>query len=116
MTVVVRKAQALDPPALTRIAHAAKRHWGYEEELIELWREALTVTTEDVREDLVFCAERDGTIAGFYSVSGDGRSREIEHFWVLPEHIGTGIGRALFQHMLATLREAGVERLRIESD
>jgi ribosomal protein S18 acetylase RimI-like enzyme len=116
LIIRIRRARASDLPELTRIAHAAKRHWNYSDELITLWRDDLTVTSDDLQDDLVFCAERDGTLAGFYSVSGDGPSREIEHMWVLPEHIGSGIGRALFEHMTAELRAAGVELLRIESD
>jgi GNAT superfamily N-acetyltransferase len=95
---VFRRACAAESAELTRIAHAAKRHWGYPDELIELWKEDLTLLPADVEENLVFCAERDGAIAGFYSVSGAGTAAgEIEHMWVLPGHIGTGLGRALGQ-------------------
>jgi GNAT superfamily N-acetyltransferase len=114
---VFRRACAADSAELTRIAHAAKRHWGYPDELIDLWKEDLTLLPADVEENLVFCAERDGAIAGFYSVSGAGTAAgEIEHMWVLPGHIGTGLGRALFEHMVGRLRESGVKTLRIESD
>ena len=40
----IRRAQPHEAAALTDIAHRAKRHWGYAEELITLWRDALTVT------------------------------------------------------------------------
>jgi GNAT superfamily N-acetyltransferase len=116
LSLVIRKARPSDLPELTRIAHAAKRHWGYSDDLIHLWNNDLTVTTGDLRDDLVFCAERSGALAAFYSVSGTGPSREIEHMWVMPGHIGSGIGRALFDHMIGELRAVGVERLRIESD
>jgi GNAT superfamily N-acetyltransferase len=117
VTTVLRRATAADVSTLTRIAHAAKRHWGYPEQLIELWKDDLTVLPADVDADLVFCAEREGAMAGFYSVSGIGTAAcEIEHMWVLPEHIGTGLGRALFEHMVRTLREQGVRTLRIASD
>jgi GNAT superfamily N-acetyltransferase len=116
LSFAIRRALHSDLPEITRIAHAAKRHWGYSDDLIDLWKNDLTVTIEDLRNDLVFCAERNGTLAGFYCVSGDGPSREIEHMWVLPEHIGSGLGRTLFEHMIGELRAAGVERLRIESD
>jgi GNAT superfamily N-acetyltransferase len=116
MTFPIRRAAASDASQLTRIAHAAKSYWNYPEELIRLWAPDLTVTPIDIETDLVFCAERDGRIAGFYSVSSDGPVREIEHMWILPEHIGRGLGRELFNHMIEKLRDAGVERLRIESD
>ena len=36
----IRQAVPDDAPRLTEIAFAAKRHWGYDESLIELWSEA----------------------------------------------------------------------------
>jgi ribosomal protein S18 acetylase RimI-like enzyme len=116
VTILIRKAVPSDHHELTRLAHAAKRHWGYSDELLALWKDSLTITADDLREDLVFCAERDGVIAGFCSTSGDGAVREVEHLWVMPRHIGSGLGRALLEHVIHELRAAGVERLRIESD
>ena len=116
MKTLLRRATPRDVPELSRIAHAAKRHWGYPEDLLEIWAPDLTVTTEDLEADLVCCAERDDGIAGFYSVSGDGPTREVEHMWVLPEHIGSGLGRILFEHMCETLTALRVERLLIASD
>jgi|SRR5262245_16873441 len=40
------RAKPDEAEALTEIAFAAKRHWGYPEKWIESWRETLTVTPE----------------------------------------------------------------------
>jgi ribosomal protein S18 acetylase RimI-like enzyme len=112
----IRKAVAADAPVLTKVAHAAKRHWKYDEALIALWRESLTVTPGDIESDVVFCAETGGRIAGFYSVSySDGRW-EVEHLWVRPDSIGRGAGRALFEHLRGEIAARGAKSLRIESD
>jgi ribosomal protein S18 acetylase RimI-like enzyme len=114
--VSIRRARPADAAALTRIAHAAKRHWGYPEKLIRLWRADLSVSPEMIAADPVYCAARDGDIAGFYALSGDGTTREIEHMWVDPRYIGSGIGRQLFAHLLRRLRSMRVARLKIASD
>jgi ribosomal protein S18 acetylase RimI-like enzyme len=114
--VEIRPARPDDAPALTRVAHAAKRHWRYPEELILQWKDALTVSEDFIAGFPVFCAVVGAEIVGFYALSGDGPTREVEHFWVAPEHIGRGIGTRLFDHLLLTLREARVATVRIASD
>jgi ribosomal protein S18 acetylase RimI-like enzyme len=53
---------------------------------------------------------------GFYALVGEGREIELEHLWVLPEHMGTGVGRALFDHAVRRAASLGAEVLGIESD
>jgi hypothetical protein len=62
----IRKAQSGDGRELTRVAHAAKRFWGYPEKWIRLWKRDLTVTSDFIRDQPVFCAVRGSTIVGFY--------------------------------------------------
>jgi N-acetylglutamate synthase-like GNAT family acetyltransferase len=112
----IRKARASDIARLTCIAHAAKRHWGYSEKLIRLWKDDLTVTPEAIESEPVYCAIRERKIAGFYALSCTGKTCEIEHMWVDPRCIGTGIGRRLFAHLLKRLRAMKVTRLKIASD
>ena len=101
---------------LTRVAHAAKRHWKYPEAWITLWRDALTLTPAFVERHPVRCAVRGGCALGFYALSGVGAAREFEHLWVAPSHIGRGMGALMFSHAVATLRADGARRLRIAPD
>src|SRR3989442_828333 len=98
LTPAIRRARPSDAAALTRIAHAAKRHWRYPEEWIALWREALTVTPWVVERTPVYCAEEGGAVVGFYALSGRAPVMELEHCWVLPTRIGRGIGARLLEH------------------
>ena len=116
MDVVIRRARPGDARALTRVAHAAKRRWKYPEAWIARWRDALTVTPAFVERHPVRCATRDGAVLGFYALAGTGAVRELEHFWVLPAHMGRGVGARLFADCIATLRADGARRLRIASD
>ena len=116
MDVVIRRALPSDAPALTRVAHAAKRHWKYPEDWIRLWRDALTVTPGFVARQPVWCAVRGEAVVGFYALAGAGATRELEHCWVLPAHIGRSVGARLFAHAVAALRADGARELRIASD
>jgi GNAT superfamily N-acetyltransferase len=55
-------------------------------------------------------------VLGFYALSGTGSVRELEHMWVRPRHIGSGVGRVLFGHLLGRLRAMRVTRLTVASD
>jgi ribosomal protein S18 acetylase RimI-like enzyme len=112
----IRRALATDTAALTRIAHAAKRHWGYPEGWIALWKDALTVTPQALERQAVYCAVEGTELLGFCAVAGGGPTRELEHLWVAPEHMGAGVGRRLLRHALDAIRASGGATLRIASD
>jgi GNAT superfamily N-acetyltransferase len=114
--VEIVRAKPGDADALTRITFAAKRHWGYPDRWIERWRETLTISPEFVRLNETYAAAVEGKPVGFYALVGEGREIELEHLWVLPEFIGTGIGRALFDHAVRKAASLGVQVVRIESD
>jgi len=113
---VIRRALPRDARALTRVAHAAKRHWRYPEAWIARWREALTVTPGFVERGPVHCAVEGGRIVGFYALTGQGATRELEHMWIVPDRIGSGLGRRLLEHARATARGDGARFLSIASD
>ena len=97
---------------LTKIAIAAKSHWGYPQRWIEIWLPILEVTKEYISKQEVWMAVEGDRPIGFYSLEGN----EVGGLWVLPEFIGHGIGRDLFQHALEKCSELGFDKLIIESD
>ena len=112
----VRPAASADVPALTEIAHEAKRHWGYPEEWIETWGELLTLKPQDLAAQDVFIAESAGTVVGFCSVSRQGDSWDVEHMWVHPGHMGRNVGRTLMVCAIRHISRQGGRVLTIESD
>jgi GNAT superfamily N-acetyltransferase len=105
-----------DAGRLTEIAHAAKRHWGYSEELLALWDADLTVTGAFIASHPVYCAAVGAEVVGFYALSAEGDVFELEHMWVEPGHMSEGVGAALFGHAVATVRSLQGSVLRIVSD
>ena len=103
---------------LTRIALVAKRHWQYPERWIEIWTPALTIAPDYVATNPTFAAVEAGDPLGFYAlVPAADRSRaQLDHLWILPERIGNGLGRALFEHAVATARSLGAAVMDIEAE
>jgi GNAT superfamily N-acetyltransferase len=102
--------------ALTRVAFAAKRHWGYPERWISHWSETLTITPEFIRDHEVYAAVVGGEPIGFYALAGTGHELELEHLWVSPAWIGSGVGRLLFEHAMNKAAARGAKHLEIEAD
>ena len=112
----LRPAEPGDAEALSRIAFAAKAHWGYPERWMESWREGLTIAPGFVEGNEVYAAFAEGEASGFYALVGEGPRIVLEHLWVLPERMGLGLGRALFGHALERAAALGAETLGIEAD
>src|SRR5215470_14462124 len=93
---MIRPASVDEAAVLTTIALEAKRHWGYPEHWIKHWESDLTITPEFIANNHVYIAEHDGEIRGFYALCEVDDKAELEHMWVRPTYIGTGIGKELF--------------------
>ena len=109
---MIRQAKVEEAGLLTKIALEAKRYWGYPEHWIKHWEADLTITAEFIRDNHVYVAEGDGEVRGFYALCVDGDEAELEHMWVTPDSIGTGIGKELFLDAMeraAALEVRGVE-------
>jgi GNAT superfamily N-acetyltransferase len=116
MDVRIREARSEDAGALTEIAHAAKRSWGYPEAWVQSWSATLTLDADAIATMRVRVAEDDAGILGFRALAGEGRSMRLEHLWVWPDAMGRGVGRALVEDARAEAAGRGAEVLVIESD
>ena len=131
----IRPASPDEGAILTALAHDAKRYWGYPESWIEHWKEDLTITPDFISRSEVFVAAaeggldqepvppaigepavRSGQIDGFYAIVIRGDKAELEHMWVKPECIGSGIGTELFMHAMETAAFLNAAALEISSD
>jgi len=116
MDIQIRRAKPAEADVLTEIAHAAKRHWGYPENWIEHWKDDLTITPEFISDNEVYVAVADKEIVGCCALASGNSPAELEHMWIKPEHIGTGVGRALFLHLKERAVHLGLPALEISSD
>lgn len=116
MNIEIRRAQPDDAIRLTTIAHAAKRHWGYPEHWIKHWKADLTITPEFISANEVFVAIIDGNIVGCCALVLSDALAELEHMWIEPEYMGSGVGRVLFNHATAQAATHKVRELELSAD
>ncbi len=102
--------------ALTSIALLSKGSWGYPDEYLQLWKDELTITGAYIDAHVVWCAEQGGTVVGFYSLTQVAEGLELDFLYLLPDHMGQGVGSALLRHAMEHARAMGVQSLRIVSD
>ena len=115
--VEIRPVVPDEADRLTEIAHASKRHWGYPEHWISSWSRDLTVDPAFISVNEVHAAILSGKPVAFYAlIHKPRRCMELEHFWVTPECMGRGVGRALFRHAVETAANHGAASLDISSD
>lgn len=112
----IRIASPEDASTLTTIALDAKRYWGYPEHWIKHWESDLTISAEFIRDNHVYVAEDAGEIRGFYALCVAGDKAELDHLWVRPEMIGTGIGKELFLDAMERAAKLNVNAVEIDSD
>jgi GNAT superfamily N-acetyltransferase len=113
---MIRRSSPEDASTLTQIALDAKRYWGYPEHWIRHWESDLTISSDFIRDNHVYVAEDDGEIHGFYALCVDGNKAELEHMWVTPGSIGTGIGKELFLDAMERAAALNVGAVELSSD
>jgi ribosomal protein S18 acetylase RimI-like enzyme len=114
-TQIVR-AEPQDADALTEVAHAAKRHWGYPERWIQHWRDILTMRPEFIAANVAYCAIEKSRAVGFYLLTTETDGIHLDHLWILPAAMHRAIGRSLFEHAVAQTRNLGFRAIKIEAD
>lgn len=115
---MIRRASPEEASTLTTIALEAKRYWGYPEHWIKHWESDLTVSADYIRDNHVYVAEVEGEVRGFYAlcVSDELRKAELDHLWVTPAAIGTGIGKELFLDAMEKAAAFAVRDVEISAD
>ena len=96
-----------DTERLREIAFAAKAHWGYDEQLVRDWADAIRFPPE--AQLLV----EDG---GWASVVVRGPVCWLDDLWVEPAAMGRGLGRRLFEQAAALGRAHGCTTMEWEAE
>jgi len=116
MDIQIRRAQPNEADVLTEIAHAAKRHWGYPENWIEHWKDDLTITADFIANNEMYVAINGEEIAGCCALVMRDSLAELEHMWIRPEHMGNGVGRALFNKIMERAMAFDAKTVELSAD
>src|SRR5205814_8505269 len=80
--VNIRPAVENDEHLLSALAAESKAHWGYSAEVLEIWRSQLTISSADIGAKVMFVAEIENQLVGFYSLAPAASSWELDSLWL----------------------------------
>ena len=106
----IRAAEPADLRAMNALMHGSSAYQGEYYRIIENY----FVIADTLEHNAVFVAERDGALLGFYSLVVEGEA-DLDLMFVSDGAQGSGVGRALFDHMKRTARENGFGTVSIGS-
>lgn len=112
----IRRARPEEAAALSDLAFRSKAHWGYDAAFMAACRADLSVSPDQLAAQPYHLVERDGQTLGFYHLIETARGAQLQHLFVSPQAIGSGLGKALWQHMLGEARRQRYDTILIDSD
>ena len=112
----IRKARTDEGPILSGIALRSKAYWGYDKDFIEACKEDLTISEQKIEKNHVYVLEDPSGIIGFYCLAAKGKTGSLDFLFIDPGFIGKGYGRLLWESIMQTAREIGLEEFTIDSD
>ena len=114
--VTIRPARPEEAAELTELCMRSKALWGYDAAFMEVVRQQLTLTPDYIRRHKVFVADRQGAALGVYALADEGGFVDLDFMFIEPDHVRTGIGRAMWPHLINEARGFGRSRLQIIAD
>lgn len=114
----IEKANNDDHEILTEITKKSKAFWGYSNEQMTQWNDALTITQEYIQTNFTYKLTKENQVIGYYSYfNSEAAIIKLDNLFVLPEYIGKGIGNYLMQDFLNRIKEnRDVKKILLDAD
>lgn len=106
-------AQPEDAALLTATAYTSKKFWGYSDELMELWKEDLSISSEYIVNHKVVKVFEQETFAGFFAIKIEDGNAELDHLWLDPIHIKRNFGRQIFEYLIRYLVSIEIHEMKL---
>jgi GNAT superfamily N-acetyltransferase len=114
--ITIREARIDEAALLHDLTQRSVLYWGYEPEFLEWEPEAIAVTPEFMEKATTWVAEDQGVVRGYYALVNRDGALYLDKLFIEPDRIGTGYGKRLWNHAVATARAAGADVLLIDAD
>ncbi|MDT0595713.1 GNAT family N-acetyltransferase [Glaciecola petra] len=102
---------------LSDLSFRAKAHWGYSAELMESWRNDLTIGPEYFETHQVFTSYIDKQLVAYYAYCKlEACTVLLDNIFVEPAFIGKGIGKALLDHLKTQVKSTENNLIRLYSE
>lgn len=117
MTLTIRRARPEEAAELTRLIWLSKKSNGYDDAFMARCADELSVSAEDITENLIWVAEQGGLLGCVtLKVEGADGAGEISSFFIHPDSKRQGVGKALWHTVKEAAENAGVTQLTLDSD
>jgi GNAT superfamily N-acetyltransferase len=125
---MIRPALPSEYKTLTDLSFRSKAVWNYPQTYFDIWVKEFTLSSDYIQNNDVFVFETNKTILGYYSlvilnedllVTPDIKIESglwLEHMFIEPQHIGSGLGKKLFIHCIEQSELKSYEKLKTLSD
>ncbi len=111
-----KKATPDQADALTKLAICSKKHWGYDEEILDQMKDYLSVPVTRIENEIVYTMYKDDDLIGFFSLTHQDRKECLEDFFLLPNYIGKGYGKKMWRYMLEVAANNFIMNIHFESE
>jgi GNAT superfamily N-acetyltransferase len=105
-----------DCDLLTTTALQSKRYWNYPDELMQLWKDDLTIDANYIWGNSVVKVFDDNEFIGFFSLVEIEAGIEIDHFWLVPNNIRKGYGKVIFAYIKEYVKKMNKTRVELTAD
>jgi GNAT superfamily N-acetyltransferase len=112
----IRPARADEADQLTDLSLRSKAYWGYDASFLARCRSIMRLKTASIATWPHHAAEIGGRIVGFYGLEREDEGVGLDYLFVDTDFVGRGIGRALWNHAVATAHGLGHRVLIVVSD
>lgn len=103
--MTIKKADPEHHIILSDIAFKGKAYWNYDSELLNSWRENLTLSKDYIKENKVYVVCENEKIIAFYPLlHTESTTYKIDFLFMYPKFIGRGIGKLLWNTAFKLLK------------
>ncbi len=97
----ITKASSNLHTELTILTKASKAYWGFSQEILDQWKDLLTISPKYIEENEVYCLWQEDELVGYYSYFfSDKNTIHLDNLFILPEYIGKGLGKKMMLDFL----------------
>jgi GNAT superfamily N-acetyltransferase len=95
----------------------SKAYWGYGQAQMNSWQQELTVTPKYIGDYDVFKLIEVDKVLGYYAFKRLGKQAlKLDSLFVLPEHIGKGLGKMLLMDFFDRIKSLNVASITLDAD
>jgi len=116
--MTIEKAHTNDHKILTEITKKSKAFWGYSEQQMAQWNEALTITKEYIESNFIYKLVQENKVIGYYSyINTEISIIKLDNLFVISDYIGKGFGNHLMQDFLNRIKEhQDIKKILLDAD